>query len=100
MWTAPLLTLLLFVLSALFVRAAILSALAAPILAALLLAAGRLIILRIASGRLLAAAPLIFIASMLSLRSLLFISVVWHIYFSLLIRQDFELGRNRSTARL
>jgi len=72
------LTFLLFVLAALFVRAAVLSAFMI-VAAALLLAAGRLIVLRITSGRLMRAALIRILSA--ALLSLLFISVVWHIYF-------------------
>jgi hypothetical protein len=81
----------LFVLAALFVRAAVLAGLATLILAALLLAAGRLIILRVTSRRLLAAALLV-TTSVLSLLSLQFISVVWHFYSSPLLSSKLWAG--------
>jgi hypothetical protein len=80
-WTAPTLASGLFVLAALFVRAAaLLTALAFAILAATG-AAGRLVILRIAAWCLMSTALLTFVHA--ALLSLLLISVVWHFYSSL-----------------
>jgi hypothetical protein len=79
-WTAPSLTSGLFVLAALFVRAAV--ALAFTILATLLaalLAAGRLVVLLISARRLLAATLLTLVAALLSE---ILIPIVCHIYSS------------------
>jgi hypothetical protein len=79
-WTAPTLAFGLFVLAALFVRAAVAAVTTLTIHILDTLLAGGLIALRIATGGLVGAALLTLVH--ITLWSLHLISVVWHIYSS------------------
>jgi hypothetical protein len=103
-WTAPLLTSGLFVLAAFFGRAAIsalttlatLAHVAFMILAALLIAS-RLVVLLITAWRLLAAALLTLVATLLSE---ILVFIVCHIYSSRMFVIEISCAWNKSAARV